>query len=224
VPVAEISGLAASPASSFVFVSQQRGEKLAVIDLNAGKVVKELAASQLRGAAPVAFNKPSLTPDGRYLFCEGFEFLHRFRVEGANLIYEQSSARIGANPQRIDISFDSQYVAMPSSGGNGHNGKTIYTTHVYRVNDLTRPAMILASGAYPKSVTFDKAAGRIYTQNAAWQLVVFTPSGQLEKSYKILPRGVGADVPQVLAHPLGHKVLILTSQRLLWLVWPATAK
>jgi hypothetical protein len=183
--VPEMTGLTAAPASNIAFAAH-KGERLSIIDISAGAVVKQLNVRDVEreqtpnikkhpdGVALSQFLFPTLTPDGKFLFCVGFECLHRFRVVGQDLIYEEMGARIGSNPQRLEVSPDSQYVALPSGGGNTDRG---YTTHIFRTGDLSAPAVSLTSGAYPRAVGFDKAAARLYTQNFDTQLLVFTPGG-----------------------------------------------
>jgi hypothetical protein len=61
--------------------------------------------------------------------------LHRFRINQADLIYEEAGPDIGTNARRIELSDDGAYVALVSGGGNTGRG---YITNVYRVTDLTR--------------------------------------------------------------------------------------
>ncbi len=232
ITAAGITGMGASPALPLVYIAQgeQFSDKLSILDFASGKVVQQLNARQMQndqganikkhpnGVVLSEFKHPTVTPDGGYLFCEGFECLHRFRITGTELVYEEIGARIGSNARDIEISPDSKYVAMPSGGGNGDisiNGepvKTGYTIFIYRTGDLSQPVSVLASGAYPEALAFDRAGGKLYTQNHDFQLIVFTPQGEQQKQYKLAAQNFGTnDVQQILPHPSGNRLLVLVN-------------
>src|SRR6185295_17827538 len=166
--------MTASPETSIVFCGNGR-EDLTAVDTSSGKAVREFNASKINneqgkkikrhkdGVVLSEFGMPTQTPDGNYLFCIGFECLHRFRISDNDLVYEEMGPRIGQNPQRIEISPDSKYVALPSGGGNynvsDHPQIGSYGTYVYRVSDLQMPIMSISSGAYPRALQFDKPGG-----------------------------------------------------------------
>ena len=168
------------------------------------------------------FGMPAVSPDGKFLFCVGFECLHRFGINGPDLTYEEMGPRIGQNPQRIEISPDSKYVALPSGGGNynisDHPQVGSYGTYVYKVTDLLMPVITLASGSYPRTLAFDKEAGKLYAQNYERTVITFTPKGLKEKEYEIAPRG--DDARQMLLYPGGHRLLVLTGNALHWVEFP----
>ncbi|MCC6738494.1 MAG: trypsin-like peptidase domain-containing protein [Planctomycetia bacterium] len=224
-PTASASRFATSPASSFAFFHRDRGN-LDAVDLRTGKVAKshvdrDIQAQQgpkIRrhkdGVTLSDFNYPTMTPDGRYLVCVGFECLHRFKVDGASLVYEEMGPRLGNNPQGIEISADSKYVCMMSGGGNSnpsdHPKVGGYSTYIYKASDLLMPVLTIQSGAYPRTLDFDKSSGRIYAQNYETQLITFGGKGVREKEYKL---GTG-ETRQLLAHPSGSKVLVLSEAKL----------
>ncbi len=237
IPAAGVDSLASAPALTTAYATNK--EMLTIIDLAEGKAAAQLsprAASRLTAgplkkspdATPLFnFRLPAVTPDGKYFFCVGdesyhdvFGSLHRFRINQNTLIYEEVGPTIGKNPQRIEVSDDSSYVSMPSGGGNTDRG---YTTHVYAVGDLTKPVVSLESGAYPRALGFDRIGGRIYAQDFGNQLIVFTPTGLREKSYKVA-NGQDAETNQFLASPLGHRVLVSTGAQLLWVELPGAGE
>jgi hypothetical protein len=150
-----------------------------------------------------------MTPDGKYFFTEGDECIHRLRLEGKRLIYEEGGPRIGSNPQALIVSPDGRYVCLPSGGGNGNvpgQGPTPYTTFVYPVADLQKPVIVIPGGAYPRTLAFDVAARQLYAQNYNTQLIVFSPTGLRGKEYALRDAGE----PRVLlVHPAGKKVLFI---------------
>jgi hypothetical protein len=227
IPIAGLTFVTAAPSGSVAYASYDRDQSLAVIDLATGQVTKRFEARRIseeqgvfvkkhpEGTGLGEFQFLNVSPDGKYLFCESGGSLHRFRVEGQNLIYEEMSADLAENPQRLEISPDSQYVALVTGEGNGDID---YTTNIYRLSDLSTPVVRIASGAYPRALAFDRAAAKIYAQKHDAQLLVFTPAGLQEKAFTFVPRGrSGGEVKQLLAHPDGSKVLVLIESQLLWL-------
>src|SRR5207253_8265932 len=85
-----------------------------------------------------------------------------------------------------------------------------YSTYVFPVTDLDRPALVLTTGAYPRALAFDPRGGRIYAQNHQHQLLVYTAGGIKQKEYRL----GDAEAKQLLVHPAGGKLLVLTGERL----------
>jgi S1-C subfamily serine protease len=236
IPVAGARDIGSSPSSPVAFAVSD--DRLAVLDLRSGRAVKELSANKIQKDSGARIKKhpdgvvlheflfPTVTPDGRYFLCVSFECLHRFRINGFDLVYEEMGPRIGSNPQRIDVSSDSTYCCLPSGGGNSavRDHPKIdkgYGTYVYKVANLQMPIVNLSSGAYPRVVGFDKAGGKLYAQDFEHQLMTFTPTGLKEKEYLLTKRG---DEPrQFLIHSTGKKLLVLTKDNLLWVEFPTNS-
>src|SRR5262249_19211165 len=114
------------------------------------------------------------------------------------------------------VSGDGKYMCAPCGGGNypglkNHPQVTPYSTYIYPVDNLNKPAFVLKQGAYPLAVGFDGKAGLAYTQNFQQQMIVFTDTGMKLKEYRLdcgNPR-------QYLVHPEGRKLLVLGDTKLL---------
>ncbi len=225
IPVASAKKVATSPESKFAFVSEGRSDrKLIVLDLNEGEPVQQYSTSDFRdhivrkherGSPIHSFGMPAVSPDGRYLFCVALECLHKFRIDGSELEYLEVGARIGSNARRIEISPDSNYVSLPSGGGNTGRG---YTTLVFRTSDILEPVIKIESGAYPQALGLDKKAKLIYAQNSGSALITFSPKGIKRKEYQ--SRQLGNSAKLFLVHPSGGNLLILTDEKLSWAKLP----
>jgi S1-C subfamily serine protease len=206
-----------SPRLSVAF-STNRGESISVIDLKAGKIVKEYTPRDFQGKG--GFSGPVVSPDGKYLLTTGgIEQLHRFKIDREELQYEQSSPRIiQGRFEGIDVSIDSAHVAAPSGGGNYGGNKDHpevgpYHTFIYPITDLHKPAVAIKQGAYPLAIGVDNKAGLIYAHNFEFQFIVFTDGGLKQKEHKLGQGGVR----QFLVHPNGRKVLVLGDSQM-WCV------
>jgi hypothetical protein len=220
ISVPRVQVVASAPSLSVAFATSKEDfadELLSVLDLRSGRIVQQYRSRLPNNRVLLGYKFPTVTPDGKYLFTlGGLEALHRFRIKGQLLIYEQSSPRIAQNGQAIEVSPDSKLVCLPSGGGN--YGANLYSTFIYAVNNLAAPVVVIESGPYPRALGFAPKQKRIYAQNATHQLILFTYKGIKEKEYA-LP---GADeVRQILPHPAGDKVLLLTRSRLYWIEWSA---
>ena len=203
-----------SPALSFAYVID-RGDTVGVVDLKAGKVVREYDSRSFPGEH-VGFEKVAASPDGKYLFGEGAEQLMRYAIDGDTLTFEEKSARIAQNGRAIDVSPDGSLVALPSGGGNYEAGA--YTTNVYKTADLSAPEVKIAAGAYPQALGFDLKAGSIYAQNHEASLIVFGLGGVKGKSYKLGgPRG-GDSTGYFAVPPEDGGKLLALSDSALWFV------
>jgi hypothetical protein len=124
----------------------------------------------------------------------------------------QSGPRIGQNPQRIEVSADGGYVALPSGGGNyrvaDHPELGGYGLYVYPADNLLSPALAFTNGAYPRALGFDVAARRLYSSDFDQQLLVFDAQGQRIQAYPLTRRG--DQVVRQLVAPQGHQVFVLS--------------
>lgn len=211
VAVPSIERAVASPASSVAVAVGGRSHdaQISLIDLKKQTLVRQYGPRDFEGVN-VGFKNLAMTPDGKFLFSEGMEQLQRFRVHPDAIEYQESSERIAQNGRSIVISPDGYYVALPSGGGN-YNSKP-YSTHIYKITDLSKPMITVQSGAYPQTLGFDMKAGLIYAQNFEYPLIVFLPSGLKQKEYKLGP-AAGRSTNQFLAHPEGRKLFLLTDRR-----------
>lgn len=243
--VPALSGLAATPSSSQVYATFG-ADMLSVLDLVSGQSLSQYRASNFVAYETINgvrqkyslmenFRFPTVTPDGKYFLCESYDCLHRLRINGKELVYDELGPEIGQNPQRIEISSDGNYVALTDGGGNAvaedHPNLGPYTTYVYKVTALEKPVISIKSGAYPRALGFDKVAARLYAHNRISTLMVFAPSGVNQKEYNLLAprsgaaRGTGrsSQVNQILAHPGGSRVLVLSESNLYWVTLPGAA-
>jgi hypothetical protein len=211
VPVPAVTRAISAPVLSVAFAGGNGGG-VSVLDLKKGEVVRQYA--------PMGFEHAALTADGRQLFVQaGIEQLVRYVVRGTRLEPGGSSPRIAQNGQAIEVSPDGRFVCLPSGGGNyadlpNHPAiGTSYSTYVYPASDVTRPAFLLASGAYPRAVGFDPRLGLVYAQNCDKQLIVFTDRGVKQREYQ-LAVGRGPEVSQFVPHPGGGRLLVLTGEQL----------
>ena len=67
------------------------------------------------------------------------------------------------------------------------------------------------------ALAFNPKNGQIYSQNHNHQLLVFTPKGDKHKEYEL---GGGMGVRQILVHPDGKKILVLTDEKLMLVTLP----
>ena len=176
------------------------GRELYVLDLKKKTATKFVAA----GAPLIGYEDPVLTPDGKYLLTGGWGRIHRFSLAGEKLRYEESSEGIvqGREDSGITVSPDSQRVCYPSYvvGGTGKN----YTLAVFKIDDLKKRELVLDPGG--TAVGFDPADGYLFTNN----LRLYDNKGGLIKQYNL----GGLFMRQILPHPEGGTVLVLTSDAL----------
>ena len=209
---------AVASARNLSFAFADCGDVLSVLDLKKGELIRQYKGQDFAAKFGVGFLQATCTPDGKYLFTRGgLEQLHRFRIEKDTLTFEQSSERIAQNGQCIEVSLDSKWVSLPSGGGN--YGAGAYGTFVYSVDNLATAAVTVAGGAYPRAMGFDPKLNYVYAMNHDHQIVIFTMKSLKLKEYAI-PRG--GESKQILAHPDGNGVLLLTSSKLYHVTFRAT--
>jgi hypothetical protein len=201
IPAPGVERAVSAPALKVAFATGKNG--VTVLDLTKG-----LTANHFN-KVPTLFGRVS--PSGKYYFAQGgLEQLCSYRIEGHELIEHQRTDRIAQNGQRICVSPDSRYVGLPSSGGN-HGTK--YGTHVYSVENLKKPLLTLASGAYPRLVAFDARGELAFAQNHDKQLLVFTLNKGSQRAEFTLT-AAGDEPKQFVPHPTQRKLLVLTDKTL----------
>lgn len=222
-----ISQAVSSPNLDLAFVPTDGYRKMNIYDLRSGRNVKSITTYELQqefgksirkhpdGVTLSEFGSPAISPDGQYFMCIGFECLHRMKIQGHNLIYEEMGARFGKG--RIEISPDSKYVAMPTGGGNRSIVESpkleSYGTYVFRINDLQKPIAAVNSGSYPRALAYDKKRRMLYAQNYEHQLITCNVDGTLIKKYQLTRRG--DSVKQFLTDPKGRFLLMMCDKNLL---------
>jgi S1-C subfamily serine protease len=231
VPVPSVSRAVSSPALSVAVALSNSpppiGSSLSVLDLKKGVAAGQFTGNDTRGRlVPTGFSSPMVSPDGKYLFVQGgMEQLCRLRITGTRLKFEEAGQRIAqGRVVNIQVSADSAFVCLPCGGGNynqlglkDHPEVGTYSTYVYPVTNLNKPAFTLAQGPYPMAVGFDPKAGLVYGQNLDHQLIVFGGAGVKLKEYQL---NNGREVRQFLVHPAGRKLLVLTDAKLSYVELP----
>ena len=219
IAVHTVNRAVSSPALSIGFASGKGRGDVAVIDLKAGKGVRVYDAQDFKGQHP-GFAHMDVTPDGKYLVTQGgLEQLQRYRIKGTTLTLEGASERIASNGRAVEISPDGYYVALPSGGGNGGGA---YTTNVYKITELTKPAIVIKAGAYPQALGFDMKSKLVLGQNNESFLILFKPSGAKIKEYDLGKKSRRRETTkQILVHPDGGKALVLTDLALYLVDYPS---
>jgi S1-C subfamily serine protease len=198
---------------------RQARRSLHVVDLKTGEVAREYGPADF-GDQVAVFGLPAVTPNGKYLFTEGMEMIQRFRILGDELHLEEvgrRNIRGAAQGRAVEISPDGYYVAQVTTNGNG----PLYATNVFKITDLSKPEIVIASGPHPAALGFDIKAGFVYAQNDGVPLIVFRPSGIRHKEYTLAsPSRMGGRARQFIVHPDGGKLLVLTDIKLVFVEWP----
>ncbi len=188
-------------------------DTLRVVDLKTGKKLKEYEATDFDKGCE--FGMPVLSADGKHLFAHTkFGRLYQLSADGEKVALAVASENFIQNVfMQPVVSADGKLVCNPCGGGNmaikAWKERTSYSTLVFAVGNLAEPVVVLKTGAYPRAVGFDTAAGLIYAQNFEHQLIVMDRDGSKLKSYKV--GEAGNDVIQLLPHPDGRKLIMLTA-------------
>jgi hypothetical protein len=133
-------------------------------------------------------------------------------VRGRRMVVEGGGVPLGpGRAAGICTSPDGEFVCVPMIGGG--EGLTRTETPVYRADDLTRPVFALPAGI-GAAVAFDPAAGEVYAPDRDHLLVRFDPTGRRLHGYGFPGRReTGGDVRQLLPHPAGRSLLMVTTDR-----------
>jgi hypothetical protein len=225
IAVTSVGDVAASPK---VAVAVASGAKvLHTLDLKKGKATAFQPGPQV---TVKDYENPVMTADGAFVLARGNigNAILRFKLTKTGTLAPDGMSEVvgsGAIYNGLQVSPDGKLVCLPSGGGNtrglkGHPEIGTYTTYIYPVGALNKPAFVLESGAYPSAVGFDPDAKLVYAQNADSPLIVFGPTGIKKKAFGFGPGERPVSVRQFLPHPDGGKLLVLTDKRLVWVELP----
>ena len=107
--------------------------------------------------------------------------------------YVVKTPDIASNPGGVYVSPDSNYVALPSGGGNdGVPGfpRRGYSTCLFNTSDLTQGMRSIETGAYPRSIRWDAKSKWVFAQDFDHQLKIYSnKTGMLHSQYQLAKRG-----------------------------------
>ncbi len=228
-----VSQLVSSPQLKVAYAADERSPwELSVVDLHRKRVARTYAAREVSqrfrhlirrhpdGVVLSEFDALTVSPDGKYLFAEGFECLHRFRIKGTSLEYEEMGPRLGTG--RIEISPDSKYLTMvgslSSNAIKNHPRIKQGSLPIYRLENLQDPVRVVEVGIHPRALGFDVARGRLLGHDHNRPLLVLGSRSEPEREYA-LPVARNSRVRQILPHPVYSGALVLTDKELWWVGW-----
>ena len=151
------SHVTSSLESFYAFCVTGNGKTLEVYDLVDGEKTQtyeasdfQLPSGSVHGAPSVErFGMLTMSPGGRFLFCESNKALHRFVVQDDEINYDEASAKLGRSPERIQISEDGLYVSLVDRKGNHKQGGVSiepFGIYVFKVMDLVKPVVAVDGG------------------------------------------------------------------------------
>jgi len=196
----------ASQNSSFAYAVCLAPSQLIVIDLAKGEIAKKYPADTF------GFPEPSLhplviSPDGQWIVTRDHTRLFRFRLNGADVKFEEASPKIlqSSMPEVPVISYDGKWIRATCENrqyGQTIDGRSGYSTQLFSMESLAKPAQSLAGVQYPLFAAFDRATGHVYI-NSLDYVDVFDPQGNHLGRHNIagaLQRKIG----RMLVHPEGR--------------------
>jgi hypothetical protein len=177
---------------------QQQINRVEVLDLRTGNRtpfrVKDFPGD------PVSFSGVTVAPDGRALYSEGpGNTLLRFPVKDGTLQAPQRSQALESR-RGIWVSPDSSQVYL--------SGRVFGA-------DLQSPRFALPDGT-GGPLGFDPVSQRIFACDG-WSLATLDSTGAIRGSYQFEDN---ESIRQILVHPTGNKLLLLTDQALRWVEFP----
>ncbi len=195
--------------SFYAFCVTGEGSTIEVYDLVDGVKTQMYQAADFAlppgsadGASPVKrFDRLTMTPDGRFLFCESDGALHRFAVQDDEIAYDQAGNRIGRAPERIEISEDGLYVSLIDREGNRQTGGVPikpFGIYVFNVAQLAKPLMAVDGGQPTLYVVREDSSRSIFGTVKNSPLVRFDLEGTKVREF---PELKGEFASQILVYP-----------------------
>lgn len=223
IPCPGVFELAASPDLAIAYAFADPPSTCIVLDVAAGKVAKTIMPAKLEeqfgkkirkqadSGRLAFFYSATVAPGGKEFYCSSWQCIHRFRISGTDLVYEEVGPKI-ADSYYFVISSDGTYLAAPRSSGAMGRDDWPYVgyggVYVFRTSDLGVPLLGLATDACA-TFSFDKASARMFATGRRQDLLVVNSRGLIEKGIRVNPRGnIGAR--QIATSPDGASLLVVT--------------
>jgi S1-C subfamily serine protease len=174
------------------------------------------------------FKGPVVSPDGKFLFLRSNFSIHRFRIDGGGLVYDEVGPALfsaaGAHGKvQIITSADAFYVSLLTPGGNAnifdHPQLGPDTYYIYRAENLQVPVLAVKYRFVGNGgMGFDEARCKLYVMTDNTSFGVFDQRGRLEAEFPF--KGCDGTVPQILVHPAGAKMFLHSGGQLQWVELP----
>jgi hypothetical protein len=210
----------------FTMINPQNGEVVSTVGYNAlYRKYAHIITDWYERAIQGGFVTPEMSPDGKYIFCNGNGRLNRYRVVGDDLVFEESSPQIASfGDAQFSFSDDSRYVVLTTKDGNERPQKPDdYPEEIedniflYKTTDLNYPAFVLDVGRAPSDppvMAVDPSSGEFYLNCYEKQLVIFDAKGIRKDDYQLNAEESNDNTKQILVHPSGGRMLVLTEEKL----------
>jgi hypothetical protein len=189
-------------ASAGVVAVRGANPTLRVVDLQGGATI---------GVIPfkLATFSMKLSADGKHLVLADNGRILRYRVDGANLVFEESSPTVVAAPGVLNLSADGKFVCL--AGGvlappANHPERGLY---LYAIDDLKKPVAVLPKIDPGRAVGVDVKGGWIYANETKKPLVIFSTTG-VRKGEFPLPEVDAQTITEYIVSPTGRELLIRT--------------
>jgi hypothetical protein len=226
-PMYEARCMAGSPASTTGFAlgtffsdRPQGGPALAMLDFAEGKLLHELHGvydgHTLQIDGKPFLNEPyfgmQMSTGGKHLFLGG-SALHRLRIDGSDLVLEQSSAPLGTG--------NLIHLTLSNGGKRTALAEGAHRVVVFDANDLGAPKVTLALNDHVRAVEFDDKSGNILVGHSA-NVTIFGPRGAKLETIA-MPKG---EVRRLLMHPAGESLVAWSGETacLIEIKQPAASK
>jgi NPCBM/NEW2 domain len=217
-PLPDVSAVVSNPSLTIALAESREGDdhlgRIRVIDLTSFTVVGLFKNEVLNpGAAGLQSREFRFTPDGKaFVGINNLGRLQRWRLQKVRSkqwlpILEETGPGIVTGKEGV-LMVGGKYVSLLHPKGN--DGAAPYSTFVYDVSTLGQSAFTITTGKGATALAFDDRTGRVYSNNAAQSLIRYSDKGAKEQDYA-LDEG---STRQILVHPEGRKLLVLTSKKL----------
>jgi hypothetical protein len=134
-----------------------------------------------------------MSTGGNHLYLGG-SALHRLRIDGSDLVLEESSAPLGSgNLSHLTLSNGGKHTALAEGP---------HRIVVFNANDLSAPKVTLDLNDHVRAVEFDDKTGNIFVGHSA-NVTVFGPRGAKLGTIP-MPKG---EVRRLLMQPSGKSLV-----------------
>ncbi len=241
IPVPGLVHLAVSNAHPLAAVTGRQGEYghgalLTLINLETGRVLNEYGVGYFvgerargariheRGRLPSNYQNVRMSPDGQQVYIRSEDCIHRFRIQGERLEYEEAGPALGAHrtDPRVEASGYAPFLSTTGSDSEikGHPPSCM---HFYRATNLQSPEVSIEVTQLLRGLALDSTARRVYTAQGG-ELHAWSMNGRKIRSYGISAAWEATDrvgdICSLSVHPGGRRLLTETVRKLLWVEMP----
>ena len=156
-----------------------------------------------------------MSPDGKFLFFSDNGRIMRYRFDGVNVVYEETTPYgVVTTPASLHISPDSQYVSLAGSIAAPPPDRPGRELFAFSTTTLKKPALAMPKLDFPRAIAVDTTANWVYTNDTKRPLIIYNFAGIKQWEFPLADIDASSSY-EFIVSPMGQEFVIRTNSSLI---------